>query len=159
MSRGKSANSIRVLCVDDNDFVADAMRRHLTPDRGFEWLGWLHTSSGLLEEVARCGPDVVMLDADMTGPDVFEATDTLARRFPSAHVVMLSGRVGREMIDRAIDAGAWGFVSVNDDAESIIDAVRGAARGAFVLRGEAQRRYGRDQRDADSPRGQGLVRG
>jgi len=147
-SNSRSASSaIRVLCVDDNHFVADVLRRHLTPDRGFEWVGWLDSSFGLAEEIGRCGPDVVVLDVDMAGPDLFEATDSLARRFPATHVVMLSGFVGREMIDRAIDAGAWGFVSKNDDAESIIDAVRGAASGSFVLRGEAQRRYARDERD------------
>ncbi len=150
MARGSAVSAIRVLCVDDNDFVADALRRHLTPDRGFEWIGWMHTSIGLAEEVARCGPDVVVLDVDMAGPNVFEATDDLARRFPKAHVVMLSERVGSELIDRAIDAGAWGFVSKGDDAESIIDAVRGAASGSFVLRGEAQRRYARDQREAQN---------
>lgn len=150
-----TSSIIRVLCVDDSGFVADTLRRYLSPDRGFEWVGRLHSSLGLAEEVGRCGPDVVVLDADMAGPDVFEATDDLARRFPSAHVVMLSGHVGPELIDRAIDAGAWGFVSKNDDAESIIGAVRGAAAGAFVLRGEAERRYGRGQSDDHQARQRG----
>lgn len=140
-----ASSAIRVLCVDDNDFVADSLRRHLTPDRGFEWVGWLHSSFDLAHEIVRCGPDVVVLDVDMAGPDHFEATDSLTRQFPATHVVMLSGFVGREMIDRAIDAGAWGFVSKNDDAESIIDAVRGAASGVFKLRGEARRRYARER--------------
>lgn len=142
-----------MLCVDDNDFVADALRRSLSSDRGFEWVGWLHTSQGLADEIERREPDVVVLDADMAGPDVFEATDDLARRFPSAHVVVLSGHLGTELIDRAIDAGAWGILSKVDDTASIISTVRGAAVGIFMLGGEAQRRYGRDPRHVPRPIG------
>src|SRR4051794_24192769 len=59
---GVSGGEVRVLCVDDNDFIAEAMRRMLKPSLGFRWMGWLPDSDGLIEAVGEKKPDVVLLD-------------------------------------------------------------------------------------------------
>lgn len=124
---------IRVLCVDDNPLVADAVAMRLQLAGGFECVGHLLDASSMLAEVARLRPDVVLMDLDMPGSEPFEMMRTLSRAFPETRVLVLSGHVRRDLLDRAIEFGAWGYLSKNDDAEMLVNAVRRVAGGEFVL--------------------------
>ena len=103
-----SDRPIRVLCVDDNDFVAEAIRRKLSLDPAFAWAGWLPEAKDLVKTVQQSRADVVLLDIDKPGKDSFEALAELAGAVPEARVIMLSGYVRADYIDRAVEAGAWG---------------------------------------------------
>lgn len=125
--------AVRVLCVDDNSLVADAVATRLYLVGGFKWLGHLPSASGVVDAVARLEPDVVLMDLDMPGPDPFHAMRELAEQHPESRVLVLSGHVRRDLLDRAIEAGAWGYISKSDDAGTLVSAVRRVARGEFVL--------------------------
>jgi DNA-binding NarL/FixJ family response regulator len=129
---------IRVMCVDDNDFVAEAIRRKLSLDPGFAWAGWLPEARQLVEKVKENNADVVLLDIDMPGKDSFEALSELATACPSARVIMLSGYVRSDYIDRAVEAGAWGYVSKNENTETILSAIQQVARGGFAMGSEVE---------------------
>lgn len=127
---------IKVLCVDDNELIADAIKRRLDREPDFEWLGWLPRASDLPGKAAACSPDVVVLDVDIPGDDTFRSVRDLAGACPTARVLMLSGHASREYVDRAVTAGAWGYLLKSEDTEAIIDAMRRVAQGVFVLRPE-----------------------
>jgi two-component system invasion response regulator UvrY len=122
-----------VLCVDDNDFVAEALRRKVTHTTGFRWAGWLPSAHDLVATVREGGVDVVLLDLDMPGKDAFEALREVASLYPDVRVVILSGYVRADYIDRAVEAGAWGYISKNESTDTIMQAVRNAAAGAFAF--------------------------
>lgn len=121
------------MCVDDNEWIAEAIERRLRRDDGFEWLGWLPSTAGLLEQAGSLRPDIVVLDVDIPGEDTFEAIRLLATRLPGARVMMLSGHVRSDYVDRAVAAGAWGYISKNEDTGTILGAMRRIAAGEFVL--------------------------
>lgn len=124
---------IRVLCVDDNPLVADAVTTRLDLAGGFECVGHLLDATTLLDEVARLRPDVVLMDLDMPGAEPFEMMRMLSGTHPDTRVLVLSGHVRRDLLDRAIEYGAWGYLSKNDDAETLVAAIRRVAAGEFVL--------------------------
>lgn len=124
---------IGVLCVDDNRFVAEAIQEQLSSDEGFTWLGHQLDAEDLLSHVQRLKPDVVLLDIDMPGPNPFEALQEVSEQCPDVAVLILSGYVKPELIDRAIDAGASGYLSKGDDAETLLADIQRAAHGEFVL--------------------------
>lgn len=129
---------ISVLCVDDNDFVAEAIERKLKLERGFRWVGWRPSAVGLVGEVRELKPDVVLLDIDMPGADSFEVLAELASTCAGTRVIVLSGHVRRDYIDRAISNGAWGYVSKNEETRAILDAIRRVAAGEFVMGPEVE---------------------
>jgi DNA-binding NarL/FixJ family response regulator len=129
---------IRVLCVDDNDFVAEAIRRKLSLNPGFFWAGWLPDAKDLVEKVSESKADVVLLDIDMPGKDSFEALAELAAACPQARVIMLSGYIRSDYIDRAVEAGAWGYVSKNENTDTILAAIQQVARGQFAMGSEVE---------------------
>jgi DNA-binding NarL/FixJ family response regulator len=48
-------------------------------------------------------------------------------------VIIISGHVRQELLDRAIESGAWGYLSKSDGADAIVDAVRQVMDGQFIL--------------------------
>lgn len=123
----------RVLCVDDHAFLVEGLQARLSLAKDMEFVGRLATAEDLVEEARRTRADVVLLDIEMPGPDPFEAVEDLRRQVPSARVIILSAYVRDHYIDAAVNAGAWGYLSKNDDPDSIVDAVRKVAGGEFVF--------------------------
>jgi len=136
------AEEIRVLCVDDNEHVLRAIHLKLAGAGGFRVCGELGHPGTLVEEVTRAGADIVLLDLDIPGCDTFSTIRDLAERAPSARAVMFSGHVHSDLVDRAIEAGAWGYVSKNDGEEALVAALRRVASGEFVLSPEVRLCYG-----------------
>lgn len=138
----EKTSSIGVLCVDDNEHVANALRIQLARTSGLVWKGWLASADDLVERALEKCPTIVLLDIDMPGKNPFDAVEELAERCPDARVVMFTGHVRRELIERAVEAGAWGYVSKNDGEPALVDAIRRVAKGEFALSPEARASYG-----------------
>jgi DNA-binding NarL/FixJ family response regulator len=137
-----SNDRIRILCVDDNEMVAAALRRRIEFEPHLQWAGWANDLSGLPEQVEQLRPSVVLLDIDMPG-DSFQLIRDLALRCPDVRVVMFSGYVRQDFIDRAIAEGAWGFVSKNSGIDEVLAAVEQVAAGEFALSAEAASEHAR----------------
>lgn len=124
---------IRVLCVEDNQLVAEAIARKLHGHGEFEWLGWVNSAAALTEKITQTCPTVVCMDLDIPGEDTFAMVRSVGERCPAARVLMLTGHVRQDYIDRALSAGAWGYLSKGEESRVIIDGIRRVAAGEFVL--------------------------
>jgi two-component system response regulator DesR len=124
---------IRVLCVDDNRLIADAMQRRFAIEQGLQWLGWIGDGREALSEILRQQPNVVMLDIDMPGSDSFELLQRVVAAAPETRVLMFSGHIRTDYINKAVDGGAWGYISKNENIEEILSAIRRVAAGEFVV--------------------------
>lgn len=132
------ASDIGVLCVDDNTHVAHALRVKFILAGGLAWKGWLHDAASVVEVVRRECPDIVIFDIDMPGRNPFEAMAELMGHCPDVRAIVFSGHVRRDLIDRALDAGAWAYVSKNDGEDLLVQAIRDVADGNFVLSPEVR---------------------
>ena len=91
---------------------------------------------GVAARGARLGQDGAG-DAGGRGA-AFEARAELAREAPESRVIMLSGYVRSDYIDRAVEAGAWGYVSKNEDTQTILSAIHQVAAGGFAMGSEVE---------------------
>jgi len=132
---------IRVLCVDDNALLGDAIRQRLSMEKGLVWHGLLPDADQLLDQVLETSPDIVLLDVDMPGKDPFEVIKELSARCPKTRVIMYTGHVHADLIERALEAGAWGYVSKNDDVSAIMKAIRSVVAGEVSLGPDVQAVY------------------
>ncbi len=131
-----------VYCADDNPLVTAALRVQFQHNPDFRWMGCAEDAGQLIEDLARVGcPDVVLLDIDMPGKDPFDAIGELVDLCGDVRVVMYTGMVRRDLIDRAIEAGAWGYVAKSDGEEALFDAVRKVLEGQFALSPEVEATY------------------
>lgn len=137
------AERVSVLCVEDNLYVAEAIRMKFDRVGGFEWKGWLSSADNMVSMVEQQHPRVLILDVDMPGRNPFEALRELGERCPSCRTVVFSGHVRHGLVEQALDAGAWGYVSKNDGEDALISAIRDIVAGELALSPEVRASYGR----------------
>lgn len=130
--------AVRVLCVDDNEEVLWALEAHFARLKGFKVVGSLSSAAGLVGAVQSAKPDVLVLDLDMPGESPLEAMQQVARSGALTRTVVFSGHLRRELIAQAMDAGAWGYVSKNDGADSLVTAIRAVMAGQISWSPEVQ---------------------
>lgn len=135
--------SIGVLCADDNTDVGAALQRKIGRTDGFRWLGQVESADGLLELLPLDAPVLLIMDLDMPGRDPLTSAAEIAGVRPAAKVVVFSGHVAPALIDRALDAGVWGYVSKNDGEDELLCALREVMGGRVALSPEVRAVYDR----------------
>jgi DNA-binding NarL/FixJ family response regulator len=94
-----------------------------------------------VERARHDEPDIVLLDIDMPGRNAFEALAQIAAELPHVRVIVVSGHVRAELIDHALDAGAWGYISKGDETDIIVSAIHRVIEGECVLGSDAKAAY------------------
>ncbi len=131
---------IRVLCVDDHSFLVEGLAARFELERDVELVGSLPSAERLLAVAAETKPDIVLLDIEMPGTDAFVAAEDLRRQCPDVRTIFLSAYVRDHYISAAVKAGAWGYFSKSEDAETIIKGIRKVAGGEFAFSPKVQER-------------------
>jgi two-component system, NarL family, response regulator LiaR len=128
---------IRVLIVDDHAMLRRGLRFFLT---GFEDLELVGEASSATEALDLCGklsPDVVLMDMVMPDIDGAAATEMIRREYPKAQVLALTSFQEEDSVERALQAGAIGYLLKNVGADELAQAIRDAHAGRSTLAPEA----------------------
>ncbi len=67
--------------------------------------------------------DLVLLDLNMPGKDGFTALDTFSKEYPAMPIVILSASIQRSNIQRALDAGAMGYIPKDTTSTVMLNAL------------------------------------
>ena len=124
MSSNENSNDrpITVGVIDDDPMICQAMRLILE-DYSAGRLNVVFTctdGSQAIDETTGHHPDVALMDIAMPGMDGIETTRRLRALPRPPHVLILTSLSPSGTVERAIEAGAEGFVSKTDAPEEII---------------------------------------
>jgi DNA-binding NarL/FixJ family response regulator len=122
----------RLLLADDHRMLRDGLRRSLE-DEGFDVVGEAADGHEAVRLAAALHPDVVLMDVTMPVLDGVEATRQVRRVAPGSQVVMLTMHADGDVMARAIQAGAIGYLVKDCSTEEVVTAVRLAASGEGAL--------------------------
>jgi len=124
---------VRILVVDDQTLFREGLVSLLNAVRGLSVVAEAEDGVEALRRVAAELPDVVLMDVHMPRLDGIRATAQIFARYPLVRVLMLaSAQVDEVMLD-ALEAGALGYVLKDSDPDTLVGAIRQAARGERVL--------------------------
>jgi DNA-binding NarL/FixJ family response regulator len=143
--RSDADAAIRILCVDDHALLVEGLKAQFAIDDTIRVIGRLASAEKLVEETTRLNPDLVLLDIEMSGPDIFEMAARLRHRHPGVRFVFLSAHVRDGYLAAAYKCGAWGYFAKGDDLEAIVAGIRQVARstaGTFVMGPKVRERCG-----------------
>ncbi|MGH9050295.1 MAG: response regulator transcription factor [Acidimicrobiia bacterium] len=124
---------IRVLLVDDQPLVREGLRRILHESEGFAIVGECSDGGGVVDEVRRSSPDVVVMDIRMKGVDGVEATRRVRSLDGGPPVLVLTTFDDDEVLSGALRAGAAGFQLKDAPGEELIRSTRVVAEGGAWL--------------------------
>ena len=122
----------RLLLADDHRMLRDSLRRSME-ENGFDVVGEAADGAEAVQLAQALHPDVVLMDVSMPHLDGIEATRQITRLVPEAQVVMLTMHADGEVMARAIQAGAIGYLVKDCAITDVVSAVRLAASGESVL--------------------------
>ena len=128
---------IRVLIVDDHAVVRGGLSDFLLAYDDLELCGEAASGDAAILLCDREGPDVVLMDLVMEGMDGAEATAAIRAAHPKIQVIALTSFREEDLVQKAIRAGAIGYLLKNVSAEELAEAIRDAYRGRPTLAPEA----------------------
>lgn len=131
-------DKIRVLVVDDHAVVRRGLLAFLEGEGDLEVVGDAEGGSEALHLLARLDaegmrPDVVLMDLQMRPVDGIESTRMVRARYDDVEVVALTSFGEPERVQRALEAGASGYLLKDADADEVASAIRAAYRGELLL--------------------------
>ena len=122
----------RLLLADDHRMLRDSLRRSME-ENGFDVVGEAGDGAEAVQLAQELRPDVILMDVSMPNLDGVEATRQITRMVPEAQVVMLTMHADGDVMARAIQAGAIGYLVKDCAITDVVSAVRLAASGESVL--------------------------
>ena len=123
MEAAAAHTKIKVLIADDHRLFVDALEAILATDERFEVVGRAYDGETAVGLAGKEKPDVVLMDIAMPGVDGVEATRRIRKRRKSTAVLVLTGSNARGDVDRARQAGAGAYVTKDQIASQLIDAI------------------------------------
>lgn len=118
-----------VVLVDDHQVLRDAIKEILARSPEFQVVGEAGSGADAIQICRKIDPDLAVMDIGLPGMNGIEATGELARHCPRTRVLMLSMYDDENSVMSAVRAGARGFVLKKACATELMDAMRTVARG------------------------------
>jgi NarL family two-component system response regulator LiaR len=128
---------IRVLLVDDHRVVRSGLSAFLLAFEDLELVGEADSGETAILMCNNVKPDVVLMDLVMPGMDGAEATQAIREQFPNVQVIALTSFKEEALVQKALKAGAIGYLLKNVTADELAEAIRAAKAGRPTLAPEA----------------------
>jgi DNA-binding NarL/FixJ family response regulator len=128
----RSAETLRVLLVDDHDLFRTGLR-NLLEEQTVQVVGEAADGTSAIRMVRELAPDVVVMDLNMPGMTGVEATRQVTSLAPLTRVVVLTISDQDEDVMNAILAGACGYLMKDSSIQDLMQGIRAAAVGESLI--------------------------
>jgi DNA-binding NarL/FixJ family response regulator len=123
------AGKIRVLCVDDHPVVRDGISAIINLQPDMMLAGAAATGGEALERFFELRPDVALVDLRLPDMSGFDLIKKIRDKSPNARIIVLSSHEGDADIQRALEAGAQGYVAKGIVREELLATIRSVHAG------------------------------
>jgi len=130
----------RILVVDDHPLVRSGLIHLINGESDLVCCGEAGSVSEAQAAIAGCRPDLAVIDLRLRGGDGLELTKRLRAQLPELRVLIFSQYDASLYIERALRAGALGYVAKDQAPEALLEAIRTVLAGeVYLTRGMAAR--------------------
>src|SRR2546423_5747138 len=135
MPKAATNPKTRILVVDDHPVMREGLIRLIGSQRDLICCGEAGTAAEAQTAVSAQKPDLVILDLRLKGGDGLELIKSLKSQFPELRILILSQYEAPLFAERALRAGALGYVVKEQAAQEIVSAIRTVLAGQVYLPG------------------------
>lgn len=130
MAKGK-----RVIIVDDHPLLREGLERLISSTDEYVVCGQAGDAEEAMAVARKTKPDLAVVDISLPGVSGIELTRRLTGEFKLLRVLILSMHEEAEYAERALEAGAIGYMVKHDALEKIGCALNEVANGRRYLSG------------------------
>jgi DNA-binding NarL/FixJ family response regulator len=137
---GVRRDPVRVVVVDDHPIVRRGLVEAIGDEPGLVVCAEAATALEALAAIAAQRPHVAIVDLSLGHDSGLDLVSTIAKAHPAVRVLVLSGHDERIYADRALKAGALGYVMKDHPGDTLIAAIRRVACGKTYVSPETAER-------------------
>ena len=124
---------LRILIADDHGLVRRGARALLQAQQGWRVVGEAANGREAVQKAKELKPDVAVVDISMPELDGVEVARQIRQTVPDTKVLVLSMHESDQMVRRALDAGATGYLLKSDLTDCLAKAVEAVSEGKRFL--------------------------
>ncbi|HYW35680.1 MAG TPA: response regulator transcription factor [Balneolaceae bacterium] len=126
----------RIIIVDDHPVMRKGLADTLDAEIGFEVVGQFKVGEDLLQNYEKLKPDLIIIDISLPGMSGLELIKHLKARSPEIKILVISRHDESLYAERAIRAGAQGYLMKLEAGEVMIKAIRKIFNGKIYVSDE-----------------------
>jgi DNA-binding NarL/FixJ family response regulator len=120
---------IRVILADDHSLFLEGLQALLSQQTAFEVVATAKNGREAIRQLENNTVDVLVLDIDMPELNGLETCAELQKRGPTVHILLLSMHHEPALVQKAIAAGAKGYILKTAESEELLFALKQVAKG------------------------------
>ncbi|MCR9095417.1 MAG: response regulator transcription factor [bacterium] len=130
----------KILLVDDQEMMREALAQHLASQDGFEVVASVSNHALAIEAAGDHQPDVALLDIEVPGLDCFVAAREIAERSPETRIVFLSAFCRDHYIEQALEVKAAGYIVKGEEPGVLHRAIEIVGAGGTFFSEQVENR-------------------
>ena len=132
----KSLLPISVLCVDDHPLMREGIAAIISAEPGMKIVAEASTGREALQAYREHKPDITLMDLRLPDISGIDALVAIRSESPQARVIMLTTFAGDVEIQRALTAGAQGYMLKSMPRKQLVEMVRRVHSGGKSIPAE-----------------------
>lgn len=126
-------SKVRVFVVDDHPIVLRGLHLLISQEQDIVVCGEADNGPAALQKILELKPDVAVVDLSLKGSNGLELIKQLRQQLPRVKLLVFSMRAESIFAERALRAGANGYLTKEEGPEKAIEAIRTVMRGKRYL--------------------------
>jgi len=132
-SQNQAVTKKRILVVDDHPIVRQGLSLLIDREPDLAVCGEAEEATGAMHLLASARPDVLIVDISLNGPDGLDLLKNIRITHPTLPVLILSMHEESIYAERALRAGANGYIMKQEATEKVLVAVRRILSGEMYV--------------------------
>lgn len=124
MTQSTTTKKSKVLVVDDHPIVRQGLALLINREPDLAVCGEAEDAQTALQSVPTIKPDILVVDISLNGPDGLDLLKDIRIRYPEMPVLILSMHDESIYAERALRAGAQGYIMKQEATEKVLVALR-----------------------------------
>ncbi len=119
-----TGNRIRVLSVDDHPLLRQGIAAIINSQEDMSMVSQASNGIEAIQQYGEHRPDVTLMDLRLPGMSGIDATIAIRAEFPEARIIILTTSEGDVEVQRALEAGARGYLLKSTPARDLVEVIR-----------------------------------